>query len=110
VGLLQSLALAPGHSQGISHEASATAAELKLCVEELEQRPQLLKTLGPALLATMERHAEARALGQLGDLRAALSALCPLPLLEGGPEERLRALVRTPLAELLAVASLLYDG
>lgn len=104
---LRALALHPEHAPSTLYEARAEAPAIQACLAILTEEPQRLAELWPALLYTAKLEASARALGQLGDLRAALYALCPNAAAMTS-EERLAALQHGPLADLLAVATRLY--
>ncbi len=66
--------------------------------------PQLLR----AVVQSARRRAAAEALGEGGDLLAALEALCPVP--GGDVLARHAALQHGPLRDLLAVAEQLYSS
>lgn len=112
LGTLRALALHPEHAPGVIYEARAEVEAIQSCLSVLDSHPGRLSELWPVLLASARLEASARALGQLGDLRAALRALDRGA--EGGSgaperERRLAALRQGPLAALLAVATCLYE-
>jgi hypothetical protein len=118
---LRALALHPEHSPGVMYEARAEAEAVQLCLASLAERPQRLAELWPELLATARLRASARALAELGDLRAALRVLyrSPAAHADGAAKseprsekddrgQRLAALQSGPLCELFALAKRLY--
>jgi len=111
LAMLRALALHPEHAPGVLYEARAEAEAIKSCLNTLAEKPQRLAELWPGLMATARLEAGVRALGQLGDVRAALRALFA-PLETAAPsnrEQRLAALSSGPLADLLSVTVRLYD-
>jgi hypothetical protein len=109
---LRALALHPEHAPGVIYEARAEAESVQRCLKLLVEEPQRLFELWPALIDTVRIEASARALGQLGDLRAALRALHPSPPevdAATARQARLEVLSSGPLFELLAVAARIYE-
>ena len=110
---LRALALHPEHAPSVLYEARAEAEAIQACLARLEKEPRCLAELWPALLSTMRLYASARALGQLGDLRAALRALFASAVTANDwcdtRTRRLFALRDGHLAELLSLAARLYE-
>lgn len=102
---LRAIALHPEHTSGVVYEARGEAAALLGCFARLTEDATLLHSLWPQLSDRLHLEANARALGQLGDLRAALTALMP-PAADA--PARLRALVQGPVADLWAIANAIY--
>lgn len=112
LGTLRALALHPEHAPGVVYEARAEVEAIQSCLSLLDGQPNRLIELWPELLASARLEASARALGQLGDLRAALRALDRGAGAADAPAERRRrlaALRQGPLASLLAIAACLYE-
>jgi hypothetical protein len=102
---LRAIALHPEHTGGVVYEARGEAEVLAHCFAQLTEDATVLHSLWPQLRDRMLLEANARALGQLGDLRAALTALTPA---KADTNARLQALVQGPIADLWAIANAIY--
>ena len=72
---LRASALHPDHGSGVIYEARGESEALRYCFSRLAEDANHLHSIWPVLRERLILEANARALGQLGDLRAALSAL-----------------------------------
>ncbi len=102
---LRAIALHPEHTSGVIYEARSEAVALGACFARLAEDANCLHSLWPALRDRLQLEANARAWGQLGDLRAALSVLVPS---SADASARLRALVQGPVADLWVLANAIY--
>ncbi len=102
---LRASALHPDHGSGVIYEARGESEALRYCFSRLAEDANYLHSIWPALRERLILEANARALGQLGDLRAALSVLTPPG---ADTSARLQALMQGPAADLFAIANAIY--
>ncbi|HNN91147.1 MAG TPA: hypothetical protein PKI03_02715 [Pseudomonadota bacterium] len=102
---LRASALHPDHGSGVIYEARGESEVLRYCFSRLAEDANYLHSIWPTLRERLLLEANARALGQLGDLRAALSVLTPP---NADTSARLLALMQGPVADLFAIANAIY--